>query len=69
MAEDVGMNDVVWSGWKAARDTLREFSKEDRGRSDVVVELGGNLLQNYSSKLGDEGGWVLIGILARFYCH
>ena len=58
MVEEIG-NGTVWTGWRAARDTLRDWREANIRKSDVVVELGRNLLENYSSKLGSEGGRLL----------
>ena len=55
MAEEVGANGAIWSGWKAARDTLRQWREESCRKSDRVVDLGRRLLDGYASKLGDEG--------------
>lgn len=55
MAEEVGANGAVWSGWKAARDALRQWREESYRKSDRVVDLGRRLLEGYASKLGDEG--------------
>ena len=41
--------------WKTARDILRDLRDNGARESEKVVFLGTELLDNYGSKLGDEG--------------
>ena len=51
----VTSGDTRFSDWKTARDTLRDIRETGKRDSRVTVSLGSVLLENYASKLGDEG--------------
>lgn len=53
------MDGAVWTGWRAARDTLREWRENNTRKSDRTVDLGRKLLDSYASGLGSEGGQLL----------
>lgn len=64
MSEEVAMNGAVWTGWRAARDTLREWRESNTRMSDRTVDLGRKLLDGYSSRLGSEGGQLTYSAVA-----
>ena len=41
--------------WKTARNILRDLRENGGRESEKVIFLGTELLDNYGSKLGDEG--------------
>ena len=41
--------------WRSALETLKQWRERDERKSDRVLELGSKLIDQYSSKLGDEG--------------
>ena len=45
----------TFTDWKTARDILRDLRDNGARESEKVVFLGTELLDNYASKLGDEG--------------
>lgn len=45
----------TFTDWKTARNILRDLRDNGGRESEKVVFLGTELLDNYGSKLGDEG--------------
>lgn len=46
---------TTFKDWRSALDSLKLWRERDERKSDRVLELGSKLIDQYSSKLGDEG--------------
>lgn len=55
MASVEDVNVPKFTGWKEAKETLKDIRDSGKRESSTVLVLGKKLVSKYTSNLGDEG--------------